>query len=144
MRTAGLYAGGRICSSERRQCCFAPEIRRYLPGRGATRAARIRRFQVDANRLPGRPGRYLSVYTALSACGPRHRRGRVRPGPANRKANGNDGGRGRAVDLSTGSERSTVAVAFQGALSPLIADTRRRAQAGEFGELVSVAATIAS
>jgi predicted dehydrogenase len=38
--------------------------------------------------------------------------------------------------------RSTVAVAFQGALSPLIADTRRRAQAGEFGELVSVAATI--
>jgi predicted dehydrogenase len=38
--------------------------------------------------------------------------------------------------------RSTVVVAFQGALSPLVADTRKRAQAGEFGELVSVAATI--
>ena len=38
--------------------------------------------------------------------------------------------------------RSTVVVAFQGALSPLIADTRKRSQAGEFGELVSVAATI--
>lgn len=38
--------------------------------------------------------------------------------------------------------RSTVVVAFQGALSPLIADTRKRAQAGEFGELVSVAGTI--
>jgi predicted dehydrogenase len=37
---------------------------------------------------------------------------------------------------------STVVVAFQGALSPLIADTRQRAQAGEFGELVSVAGTI--
>jgi predicted dehydrogenase len=38
--------------------------------------------------------------------------------------------------------RSTVVVAFQGALSPLMADTRLRAQAGEFGELLSVAATI--
>jgi predicted dehydrogenase len=38
--------------------------------------------------------------------------------------------------------RSTVVVAYQGALSPLIADTRKRAKAGEFGELVSVAATI--
>jgi predicted dehydrogenase len=38
--------------------------------------------------------------------------------------------------------RSTVVIAFQGALSPLIADTRKRAQAGEFGELVSVAGTI--
>jgi predicted dehydrogenase len=37
---------------------------------------------------------------------------------------------------------STVAVAFQGALSPLIANARKRAQAGEFGELLSVAATI--
>jgi len=37
---------------------------------------------------------------------------------------------------------SIVVVAFQGALSPLIADTRKRAQAGEFGELLSVAATI--
>src|SRR3984893_4868650 len=37
---------------------------------------------------------------------------------------------------------STVVVAFQGALSPLIADTRKRAQAGEFGELLSVSASI--
>jgi predicted dehydrogenase len=37
---------------------------------------------------------------------------------------------------------STVVVAFQGALSPLTADTRMRARAGEFGELLSVAATI--
>jgi predicted dehydrogenase len=38
--------------------------------------------------------------------------------------------------------RSTIVIAFQGALSPLVADTRKRAQAGEFGELVSVAGTI--
>jgi predicted dehydrogenase len=38
--------------------------------------------------------------------------------------------------------RSTVVIAFQGALSPLIADTRKRAREGEFGELVSVAGTI--
>jgi predicted dehydrogenase len=38
--------------------------------------------------------------------------------------------------------RSTVVIAFQGALSPLIADTLARARAGEFGELVSVAGTI--
>jgi predicted dehydrogenase len=37
---------------------------------------------------------------------------------------------------------STVVVAFQGALSPLVADTRKRARAGEFGELVSVSGTI--
>jgi predicted dehydrogenase len=37
---------------------------------------------------------------------------------------------------------STVVVAFQGALSPLVADTCKRARAGEFGELVSVAGTI--
>jgi predicted dehydrogenase len=37
---------------------------------------------------------------------------------------------------------SNVVVAFQGALSPLVADTRKRAQAGEFGELLSVAAAI--
>ena len=43
-----------------------------------------------------------------------------------------------ARDLS----RSTIVIAFQGALSPLIADTRKRAQAGEFVELVSVAGTI--
>src|SRR5215469_813499 len=43
-----------------------------------------------------------------------------------------------ARDLS----RSTIVIAFQGALSPLLADTRKRAQAGEFGELVSVAGTI--
>jgi predicted dehydrogenase len=36
----------------------------------------------------------------------------------------------------------TVVVAFQGALSPLTADTRMRGQAGEFGDLLSVAATI--
>jgi predicted dehydrogenase len=38
--------------------------------------------------------------------------------------------------------RSTVVIAFQGSLSPLVADMRKRAQAGEFGELVSVAGTI--
>ncbi len=38
--------------------------------------------------------------------------------------------------------RAIVVVGFQGALSPLIADTRKRAQTGEFGELVSVAAAI--
>jgi predicted dehydrogenase len=38
--------------------------------------------------------------------------------------------------------RSTVVIAFQGALSPLIANTRQRARTGEFGELVSVAGTI--
>jgi predicted dehydrogenase len=38
--------------------------------------------------------------------------------------------------------RSTVVIAFQGALSPLVANTRQRARAGEFGELVSVAGTI--
>jgi predicted dehydrogenase len=38
--------------------------------------------------------------------------------------------------------RSTIVIAFQGALSPLIADTRKRARASEFGELISVAATI--
>jgi predicted dehydrogenase len=37
---------------------------------------------------------------------------------------------------------STVVIAFQGALSPLVLDTKRRASAGEFGELVSIAATI--
>jgi predicted dehydrogenase len=41
-----------------------------------------------------------------------------------------------------GQSGSTVVVAFQGALSPLTADTRMRARAGEFGELLSVAATI--
>ena len=38
--------------------------------------------------------------------------------------------------------RSVVVIAFQGALSPLTANTRQRAQAGEFGELVSAAGTI--
>src|ERR1700740_2417216 len=38
--------------------------------------------------------------------------------------------------------RSTVVICFQGARSPLVADTHRRARAGEFGELVSVAGTI--
>ncbi|BCP52281.1 hypothetical protein K32_08980 [Kaistia sp. 32K] len=36
----------------------------------------------------------------------------------------------------------TIVIAFQGGLSPLVLDTKRRAQAGEFGELVNVAATI--
>jgi predicted dehydrogenase len=38
--------------------------------------------------------------------------------------------------------RSTVVIAYQGALSPLVADTRQRVRAGEFGELISVAGTI--
>jgi predicted dehydrogenase len=38
--------------------------------------------------------------------------------------------------------RSTVVIAYQGALSPLVANTRQRVRAGEFGELVSVAGTI--
>jgi predicted dehydrogenase len=38
--------------------------------------------------------------------------------------------------------RSTVVIAFQGALSPLITNTRQRARTGEFGELVSIAGTI--
>jgi predicted dehydrogenase len=37
---------------------------------------------------------------------------------------------------------NTVVIAFNGALSPLVRDTHRRAQAGEFGNLVSVSATI--
>ena len=37
---------------------------------------------------------------------------------------------------------ATVVVAFQGGLSPLIRDTRVRAASGEFGELVSVSASI--
>jgi predicted dehydrogenase len=44
--------------------------------------------------------------------------------------------------LARDQSRSTIVIAFQGALSPLLADTRRRAHAGEFGELVSVAGTI--
>src|SRR5260221_6892387 len=38
--------------------------------------------------------------------------------------------------------RSNVVIAFQGALSPLVANTRQRMRAGEFGELVSMACTI--
>jgi predicted dehydrogenase len=37
---------------------------------------------------------------------------------------------------------NTVVIAFNGALSPLVRDTHRRARAGEFGDLVSVSATI--
>ena len=37
---------------------------------------------------------------------------------------------------------ATVVIAFQGALSPLVSDTRKQATAGKFGELVSIAATI--
>jgi predicted dehydrogenase len=49
-----------------------------------------------------------------------------------------------AQRLVAARERSgaTVVIAFQGALSPLVLDTRRRAAAGEFGDLVSVAAMI--
>ncbi|NLR97587.1 Gfo/Idh/MocA family oxidoreductase [Rhizobium sp. P38BS-XIX] len=36
----------------------------------------------------------------------------------------------------------TVVIAFNGALSPLVSDTHKRASAGEFGELVSVSAAI--
>jgi predicted dehydrogenase len=36
----------------------------------------------------------------------------------------------------------TVVIAFQGGLSPLVHDTRKRARRGEFGELVSVNASI--
>jgi predicted dehydrogenase len=36
----------------------------------------------------------------------------------------------------------TVVIAFQGGLSPLVHDTRDRARSGEFGELVSVSASI--
>lgn len=36
----------------------------------------------------------------------------------------------------------TIVIAFQGGLSPLVLDTQRRARAGEFGNLVSIAATI--
>jgi predicted dehydrogenase len=38
--------------------------------------------------------------------------------------------------------RSNVVIAFQGALSPLVANTRQRARSGEFGELMSVAGAI--
>jgi predicted dehydrogenase len=38
--------------------------------------------------------------------------------------------------------RSIIVTAFQGALSPLVADTRKRARAGEFGELVSASGMI--
>lgn len=37
---------------------------------------------------------------------------------------------------------ATVVIAFQGALSPLVLDTRSQASAGKFGDLVSIAATI--
>jgi predicted dehydrogenase len=37
---------------------------------------------------------------------------------------------------------SIIVIAFQGALSPLVANTRKRAQAGEFGELVSISGVI--
>ena len=49
-----------------------------------------------------------------------------------------------AIALEAEQARSgrTVVIAFQGALSPLVHDTRLRAQAGEFGALVSVSATI--
>ena len=49
-----------------------------------------------------------------------------------------------ALSLAEAERRTgrTVVIAFQGGLSPLVHDTRRRARAGEFGELVSVSAAI--
>lgn len=49
-----------------------------------------------------------------------------------------------AVALAQAQKQSgkTAVIAFQGGLSPLVHDTRRRAQAGEFGELVSISGTI--
>jgi len=49
-----------------------------------------------------------------------------------------------ALALEAEEKRSgkTVVIAFQGGLSPLVHDTRSRARIGEFGELVSVSATI--
>jgi predicted dehydrogenase len=47
-----------------------------------------------------------------------------------------------ALEAEQARTGKTVVIAFQGGLSPLVHDTRRRAQAGEFGELVSVSATI--
>lgn len=49
-----------------------------------------------------------------------------------------------ALALAEAEKRTgrTVVIAFQGGLSPLVHDTRKRAQAGEFGELVSVSAAI--
>ena len=38
--------------------------------------------------------------------------------------------------------KSLVVVAYNGALSPLVRDTQKRSSAGEFGDLVSVSATI--
>jgi len=49
-----------------------------------------------------------------------------------------------ALALAEAEKRTgrTIVIAFQGGLSPLVHDTRRRARAGEFGELVSVSAAI--
>ncbi|MEQ8599918.1 MAG: Gfo/Idh/MocA family oxidoreductase [Devosia sp.] len=47
-----------------------------------------------------------------------------------------------ALEAEQARTGKTVVVAFQGGLSPLVHDTRRRAQTGEFGDLVSVSATI--
>ncbi len=47
-----------------------------------------------------------------------------------------------ALEAEQARTGKTVVIAFQGGLSPLVHDTRRRAQSGEFGELVSVSATI--
>lgn len=49
-----------------------------------------------------------------------------------------------ALKLAEAEQRTgrTVVIAFQGGLSPLIHDTRDRARRGEFGELVSVNASI--
>lgn len=47
-----------------------------------------------------------------------------------------------ALEAEQARSGKTVVIAFQGGLSPLVHDTRKRAQAGEFGDLVSVSATI--
>ena len=48
----------------------------------------------------------------------------------------------KALNEARSRTDSLVVIAFNGALSPLVLDTRKRADAGEFGALVSVSATI--
>ncbi|MGZ9724248.1 Gfo/Idh/MocA family protein [Rhizobium miluonense] len=48
----------------------------------------------------------------------------------------------RALIEARSKANNVAVIAFNGALSPLVQDTYRRASAGEFGELVSVSATI--
>ena len=48
----------------------------------------------------------------------------------------------RALIDARSRTKNTVVIAFNGALSPLVRDTHKRALAGEFGDLVSVSASI--